>query len=100
MSAPSSMDNMVDNLQSKDSLTYVDVCSPLIKPSGAANLSSNGKALDAPSPEVNKFPNKQKNFKKHNPTRPVTTERPTVNQYSYSKKHNQPDERHIHKFYV
>ena len=74
MSLPSSMDNIVDNLQSKDALTYVNVRSRLLDLSGSTNLSSNGKALNARSHKVHKSTNKKKNSEKPNRTRPATTE--------------------------
>ena len=98
MSLPSSMHNIVANLQSKDSLTYVDVRSRLLVLSDSSNLSSNGKALNARCDKVNKFNNKQKNSEKPNPTRPEQTEPPKGNQCSYCKKHNHPYEGHTHKF--
>ena len=98
MSLPSAMDNIVDNIQSKDSLTYVDVPSRLLELSGSTNLSSNGKALNARSHKVNKLHNKKKNSEKPNPTRPGKTEPPKGNQCSYCKKHNHPYECHTHKF--
>ena len=42
MSLPSFMYNIVKKLQSKDSLTYVDICRHLPQLSGSTNLSSNG----------------------------------------------------------
>ena len=95
---PSSMDNIVDNLQSKDCLTYVDVRSPLLELSGSTNLSTNAKALNARSHKVNKSTNEKKNSEKPNPTRPGKTEPPNGNQCSYCKKHNHPYEGHTHKF--
>ena len=98
MSLPSSMDNIVDNLQSKDSLTHVDVRSRLLELSGSSNFSSNGKALNTRSHKVNKSNNKKMNSEKPKPTRPGKTEPPKGNQCSYCKKHNHPDEGHTHKF--
>ena len=98
MSLPSFMHNIVDNLQSKDSLTYVDVRSHLLELSGSSNVSSNGKALNARSHKVNTFTNKKKNAEKPNPTRPGKTEPPKGNQCSYCKKHHHPYEGHTHKF--
>ena len=97
MSLPSSIDNIVDYLHSKDSLTYVDVRSRLLELSGSTNLSSNDKALNARSHKVNKFTNKKKNSEKPNPTRAGKTEPPNGNQCSYCKQHNHPYEGHIHK---
>ena len=76
MSLPLSMDNIIDNLQSKDSLTYVDVHSRLLVHSGSTNLSSNGKALNARLHEVNKYSNHKKNSEKPNSTGPGKTEPP------------------------
>ena len=98
MSLPSSMNNSVDNLQSKDSLTYVDIRSRLLELSGSSNLSSNGTALDTRFYKVNKFTNKKTNSEKPNPTRSGKTEPPKGNQCSYCKKYNHPYERHTHKF--
>ena len=97
-SLPSSMDNIVDNLQLKDSLTYVDVRSRLLELSGSTNLSTNGKALNARSPEVNKSTNKKKNSEESNPTRHGKSEPLKGNQFSCCKKHNYPCEGQTHKF--
>ena len=98
MYLPSSMYNNIDNLQSNDSLTYVDVRSRLLELSGSSNLSSNGKALKARSHKVNTSTNKKKNSGKPNPTRPGKTEPTKGNLCSYCKKHNHPYESHTHKF--
>ena len=49
MSLCSSMDNVVDTLQSKDSLTYLHIHSRILVSSGSSNLSSSGKALNTAS---------------------------------------------------
>ena len=92
------MDNIVGNLQSKDSLTYVDVHSLRLELSGSANLSSNGQALKTRSHKVYKFYDKKENYETSNPTRPVETEPHKGNQNSYCKKHTHPYEGHTHKF--
>ena len=68
MSLPSSMDHIVDDPQSKDSLTYVEVCSPLLELSVSSNHSSNSNARNTRSYKVNKCNNKKKNSEKPNPT--------------------------------
>ena len=98
MSLPSSMDNIVDNISSKDSLTYDDVRRRILELSGSSNLCSNGKALHTHSHKVYKSNNKKKNSEKPNPTRPGKTEPPKGNQASYCKKHKHPYESHTHKF--
>ena len=98
MSLPSCMDNLVDNLQWKDSLTYVDFRIRPLELSGSTDLSSNGKALNARSHGVNQSTNMKKNYEKPNPTRPGKTEPPQRNQCSYCEKHNHPCEGHTHKF--
>ena len=98
MFLPSSVDNIVDHLQSKDSLTDVDVRSHLLELSGSTNLSSNGKGCNARSHQVNKSTNKKKNSEKPNSTRPGKTEPPKGNQCCYCKKHNHTYEGHTHKF--
>ena len=92
------MYNIVDNLESKDSVTYVDLRSRLLQLSGSSNLSYNGKALNARSHVVNKFNNKKKNLEEPNPTRPGKTEPTKGNQCSCGKKHNHPYVGHTHTF--
>ena len=98
MPLPSSMYNIVANLLSKDSLTYVAVRSRCLALAGSSKLYSNGKALNTPSHKVHKFNNKRKNTEKPNPTRPGKTEPPKGNQCSYCKQQNQPFEGHTHEF--
>ena len=76
------MYNIVDNLQSQDSLTFLDVRSRLLERSGSSNLSSNGKAPNTGSNEVNKFYKKKKNTENPNPTRPGETKPVKCNQCS------------------
>ena len=95
---PSSLHNMVDNLQWKDYLTYLDTHSRLLEPSGFSALSYNSKALNACSHEVTKFNIKQKNFEKPHPNCYGKTEPSKCNQASYCKKHNHPHEGHTLKF--
>ena len=87
MSLPSSMDNIVDNLQSKDSLTYVDVRSRLLELSGSSNLSSDGKALNTCTHEVNNYNNEKKNCEKPYTTGPGKTEPHGGNKCSHCKTH-------------
>ena len=68
MSFPTSMHNIVDNLQSTDSLTYVDIRSYLPELPGSTKLSSKRKALKTRSHNGNKFHNKEKTAEKPNPT--------------------------------
>ena len=90
MSLPSSMANIVDNLQSMDSHISVDVRSCHLELSGSYNLSSNGKALNARAHKVNEFNNKKNNLQKPNPTRPGKTEPAKGNQCSHCMKHHHP----------
>ena len=90
MSLPCSMDVIVDNLQSKDSRTYVNFRSRLLELSGYPNLSSDCKALNTRSHKVNMFNNKKKNSEKPNPTRPGKTELPKRNPCSYCEKNKHP----------
>ena len=98
MSLLSSMDNLVDDLQSKDSLTYVDVSSRLLELSGSSKLCSNVKALNARYHKVNKVNNKKQNSEKPNPTRPGKTDPTKCNQCYNCEEHNHPYEGHTHKF--
>ena len=90
------MDNIVGNLQSKYSLTYVDIRSCLLELSGSSNLSAHGTPLNTSSYTVNKFYNKKKNSEKPYPTRPGKTAPPKCNQYSYCKKHHHPYKSHTY----
>ena len=98
MSVPSCIDNIFDNLQSKDSSTYVDIRSRLLKLFRSSNLSSDGKPLNAWSHEVNKSTNKKKNSEKPNPTRPGKSEFLKGNHCSYCKEHNHSYKGHPHGF--
>ena len=98
MSLPSPICNIVANLQSKDSLTYVNVRRRLLEPSGFSNLSANGKAPNARCHKVNKFNNKKKKSEEPNPTRPGKTKAHKDNECYYCNKNNQPYEGHTHEF--
>ena len=97
MSLPSSLDNIIANLQSKDSLTYVNVRCCLLKLFSSSNLSSNGKALNTRSHEVHKSNYRKKNIQKPHPTQPGKNEPHKSNLYSYCKKHNHPHEGYAFK---
>ena len=98
VSLPSPIGNIIDNLQSKDFLTYVHVRSCLVALSGYRNVSANRKALNARWHKVNKSTKKKKNSAKPNPTRAGKTEASNGNQCSDCKKHNHSYEGHTHKF--
>ena len=98
MSLSSFMYHIIHNLQSKDSLTHLDVRSRLHALSGSSNLCSKGKALNASSYEVNKCNIKENNSEKQNPTRPAKTEPPKRNQSYYCKKHKYTYEDYRDKF--
>ena len=88
MSIPSPMDNIVDNLQSKDSPSYIDVRSLVLQLSSFSHLSSNGKGLNTHSHKVNKFNNKKKNSENptllelRNPNLPMVTSAPIARNIS------------------
>lgn len=98
MSGTSSMENIVDNLQLKDSLTCDDTHSRLLKLADSSNLCFNGKAHNTNVHKVHKFHNKNKNHDKHNPTRPVKSELPKCDQWSNGEKHKDYYEGQTHKF--
>ena len=92
------MNKLIDNLEWKNSWTYVDVHTRLLELSGSSNLRSNGKPLNTRSHKVNKFNNTMKNSKEHNVTQRGKTEPLKGNPCFYCKKHNHPHKGHKHKF--
>ena len=99
MSLPSSMDNIIDNLQSQDFLIYIDVRSRLLEHSGSSKRSSNSKALNARSYKVNISNNNNKISKELNPSLPEKTEPHPAKQFSYWKKHGPHCDGHTHEVY-
>ena len=89
----------VNNLQSNDSVTYVDVHSGLLELSGSANLSGIGKALNTRSYKVHKCNNQKKNCEKPNPTGPGKAPPLNCNHYSHCQKHCHAYESHTYKFF-
>ena len=87
ISLTSWIDNIVDNLKLQDSLTYSGVRSRLLELSGSSNLSSDGKALNTCTHEVNNYNNEKKNCEKPYTTGPGKTEPHGGNKCSHCKKH-------------